>query len=84
MWVRIVAAVAVIAVVAVGAWWLIGPGADPALQACADAERADVPAAPVVFEPRIAWEPATLPAIATNADEQIMLALTPFGQGWVA
>jgi len=84
MWVRLVAAVAAIAVVAGGAWWLIGPGADPALGACADAVRADLPAAPVVFEPTISWEPAELPPVATDVDEQSMLAVTAFGDGWVA
>jgi hypothetical protein len=84
MWVRLVAAVAAIGVVAGGAWWLIGPGADPGLVACDDAERADVPVVPVVFEPTISWEPAALPANATDPDEQLMLAVSPLGHGWVA
>lgn len=83
-WVRLVAAVAAIAVVAGGAWWLIGPWASPPAGACAASEPADLPAAEIIFEPTIGWQPAELPEAVTNDDEQVMLAVSPLDHGWLA
>ena len=85
MWVRIVTAVGAIAIAGGAAWWLwLGPGTDPPIGACVDAERPDARGGPAIFEPVVSWQHAELPALATDDDEQIMLGATAFDHGWVA
>ena len=85
MWVKLVAAAVAIAVIVGASWWaLVGPGSAPPVDACSAAERAAVRDAPVAFEPTIQWQPAELPEVATDGDEQVMLAVAPRRSGWVA
>jgi hypothetical protein len=85
MWARLLVVAVVLTAVGGAAWWFWA-GPDPGLaDACVTAERAAVRGAPAVFEPTIHWQAADLPEIATDADEQVMLAVTQQGRhGWVA
>ena len=85
MSVRLLAAIVALAVVGGAAWWFgTGPLAEPPIAACDAAERAAVRDAPAVVEPTIDWQAAELPDVATDDDEQAMLAVAPRGNGWVA
>jgi hypothetical protein len=84
-WVKVLASFVAIAVAAGAAWWFwLGPGTLPPTSACPAAERADIAESDVAFQPTIAWQPAELPAFATDGDEQIMLAVSALEDGWVA
>ncbi len=77
--------VLVIVLIAVGAWFAVGPGAGAPTGACAIAPAAPSPSASERTDPpAVAWTTSELPTGFDDPDEQIMLDVVAFGDGFVA
>ena len=67
------------------AWFVVGPGAGPPTGNCSPAARAPTAnGSPPTSIPSIQWQEAVLPGGLKEADEQIMLDVAPFADGFVA
>jgi len=76
-----------VAIIGAGAWFAVGPGAGPPFGECSMASpRPTEAASPSIGDdpPAVSWTASGLPAEIDDADEQIMVDVAAFRDGYVA